>query len=109
MSDLPLLDKAQLALGDLAVVLAQFEVNPDSGAPGAGGIQEAINAVAFWMLLACTAGFVLSAGVWAIAGRIGNDHHSQLGKIGMVIALGGVFFIGAAPVLLRFAYNLVNG
>jgi hypothetical protein len=84
-----------------------FKVTPDPAhAPGAPGIQSAINVIAVYALLACLAGFLLGGAVWAIGGRIGNDFTSVGGKIGMAVAVGVAFLIGAAAAILQFAYGL---
>ncbi len=84
-----------------------FNVTPDPAhAPGASGIQSAINVIAVYTLLACLAGFLLGGAVWAIGGRIGNDHTSVGGKIGMSVAVGVAFLVGAAAAILQFAYGL---
>ena len=85
----------------------QFKVTPDPGhAPGAPGIQGAINVIAVYTLLACLAGFLLGGAVWAIGGRVGNDHTATSGKIGMAICVGVAFLVGASAALLQFAYGL---
>jgi hypothetical protein len=84
-----------------------FQVSPDpSQAPGASGIQSAVNVIAVYALLACLAGFLLGGAVWAIGGRIGNDHTATGGKIGMAIAVGVAFLVGAAASILQFAYGI---
>jgi hypothetical protein len=84
-----------------------FTVTPEPAkAPGASGIQSAINVVAVYTLLACLAGFLLGGAVWAIGGRIGNDHTAVGGKIGMAVAVGVAFLVGAAAAILQFAYGL---
>jgi hypothetical protein len=84
-----------------------FKVSPEPGrAPGAAGIQSAINVIAVYTLLACLAGFLLGGAVWAIGGRIGNDHTAVGGKIGMAICVGVAFLVGAAAAILQFAYGL---
>ncbi len=84
-----------------------FTVTPEPArAPGAGGIQGAINVIAVYTLLACLAGFLLGGAVWAIGGRIGNDHTAVGGKIGMAISVGVAFLVGAAAAILQFAYGL---
>jgi hypothetical protein len=84
-----------------------FQVNPDpGGAPGAAGIQSAVNVIAVYVLLACLAGFLLGGAVWAIGGRIGNDHTATGGKIGMAVAVGVAFLVGAAASILQFAYGI---
>lgn len=84
-----------------------FSVTPEPGkAPGAAGIQSAINVIAVYALLACMAGFLLGGATWAIGARIGNEHTATGGKIGMAIAVGVAFLVGAAAAILQFAYGL---
>jgi hypothetical protein len=84
-----------------------FKVTPEPAhAPGAAGIQSAINVIAVYTLLACLAGFLLGGAVWAVGGRIGNDHTSVGGKIGMAVAVGVAFLVGGAAAILQFAYGL---
>jgi Family of unknown function (DUF6112) len=84
-----------------------FHVTPDPGhAPGAPGIQSAINVIAVYTLLACLAGFLVSGAAWAIGGHVGNDHTATKGKTGMTIAVGVAFLVGAAAAILQFAYSL---
>ena len=84
-----------------------FKVSPEPGrAPGAAGIQSAINVIAVYTLLACLAGFLLGGAVWAIGGRVGNDHTALGGKIGMAVCVGVAFLVGAAAAILQFAYGL---
>jgi hypothetical protein len=84
-----------------------FKVTPDPAhAPGASGIQNAIDVIAVYTLLACLAGFLMGGAVWAIGGRIGNDHTAVGGKIGMAVCVGVAFLVGAAAAILQFAYGL---
>lgn len=93
-----------------AVLLGQFDISPEeTNAPGASGIQEAINGFAFYALLATAAGFLIGAAMWAVGGRIGNDYTAQGGKTGMVVAAGVAFLIGAASAILNFAFDTGSG
>lgn len=84
-----------------------FSVTPEPGnAPGAAGIQSAINVIAVYTLLACLAGFLLGGAVWAIGGHISNPHTSVAGKAGMAVAVGVAFLVGGAAAILQFAYGL---
>jgi len=84
-----------------------FKVTPEPGhAPGAAGIQSAINVIAVYALLACLAGFLLGGAVWAIGGRVGNDYTAVGGKIGMAVCVGVAFLVGASAAILQFAYGL---
>ena len=91
----------------IAVSSFTFKVTPEPGhAPGASGIQSAINVIAVYALLACLAGFLMGGAVWAIGGRIGNDHTAVGGKIGMAVCVGVAFLVGASAAILQFAYGL---
>ena len=84
-----------------------FQVTPTPGqAPGAAGVQSAIDVIAAYALYASAAGFLLGAAIWAVGGRIGNDYTATGGKVGMFIAVGVAFAIGAAAAILQFAYSL---
>ncbi len=84
-----------------------FNVTPEPArAPGAAGIQSAINVIAVYTLLACLAGFLLGGAVWAVGGRVGNDHTAVGGKIGMAVCVGVAFLVGAAAAILQFAYGI---
>lgn len=85
----------------------QFSVSPDpANAPGAPGIQHAINVFAVYTLMACLAGFLLGGAVWAIGGRVGNDYTAAGGKTGMAVAVGVAFLTGGAAAILQFAYGI---
>lgn len=82
------------------------DVNPDpSKAPGGQGLEDAINVFAVYGLFACLAGFLISGGVWAVGGRVGNEYAAQGGKVGMGVALGVAFLIGGATAFIKFAYG----
>lgn len=94
----------------LAVVFGQIDITPDaSKAPGIGGLEDVVNGFAAYALIASAAGFLLGGIVWGVGGRIGNDHTATGGKVGMAVAVGVAFLVGAASVILNFAYNTGNG
>jgi hypothetical protein len=83
-----------------------FQVTPDAHAPGAAGIQHAINVFAVYALMAAAAGFLLGAATWAIGGRVGNEFTAVGGKLGMVTSLAVAFLVGSAATILNFAFGL---
>jgi hypothetical protein len=83
-----------------------FRVSPDAHAPGAAGIQHAINVFAVYALMASAAGFLLGAATWAIGGRVGNEFTAVGGKLGMVTSLVVAFLVGSAATILNFAFGL---
>ena len=100
-------DRAMYAITPIALLIAQVpNVRPDaSRAPGGRGLQDAINVFAFYGILAAIAGFLLSGAVWAVGGRGGNEYAAQGGKVGMAVAVGVAFLIGAATAIIEFAYD----
>ncbi len=100
-------ERATLAVTPIAVVIAQVpHVRPDgSKAPGGKGLQDAINVFAFYGILAAVAGFLLGGAVWAVGGRGGNEYAAQGGKVGMAVAVGVAFLIGAATAIIKFAFE----
>ena len=103
-----LYDQAGLAVTPAFLVLAQkISVNPDkSKAPGSSGLEDAINGFAYYALLASVAGFLMGGAAWAIGGRVGNDYTATGGKVGMAVAVGVAFLVGAAAAILNFAYSI---
>ncbi len=100
-------EHATLAITPIALLFAQVpNVRPDAGrAPGGRGLQDAINVFAFYGILAAVAGFLLGGAVWAVGGRGGNEYAAQGGKVGMAVAVGVAFLIGASSAIIRFAFN----
>jgi cbb3-type cytochrome oxidase subunit 3 len=84
-------------------------VTPDlSKVPGGQGLQDAIDVFATYGVLAAVAGFLIGGAVWAVGGRVGNEYASQGGKVGMAVAAGVAFLIGASTAIIKFAYNAGN-
>lgn len=101
-------ERATLAVTPIALVVAQVvpKVRPDgSKAPGGKGLQDAISVFAFYGILAAVAGFLLGGAVWAVGGRGGNEYAAQGGKVGMAVAVGVAFLIGAASAIIKFAFD----
>ena len=56
-------------------------VNPDpTSLPGGEQLQQLVDGLAFWMLLAALAGILIGAGIWAIAAHSNNHHWSAKGR-----------------------------
>jgi uridine kinase len=47
------------------------------GLPGSAVLQKPIDGLAIWALLACVAGIIVSAAVWAFASHSSNHHYSS--------------------------------
>jgi hypothetical protein len=102
-------DRLALAVSPAVLVLAQLNIKPDkSKAPGAAGLTDIVNGIAWYALIAAAAGFLIGGCAWAVGGRIGNDYTATGGKVGMAVAVGVAFLVGAATAILNFAYNTGN-
>src|SRR3954462_4013272 len=102
-------DRAALAISPVALVLAQVNIKPDkSMAPGARGLEDVGNGFAWYAVVAGAAGSLIGGACWAVGGRSGNDYTATGGKVGMAVATGVAFLVGAAAAILNFAYNTGN-
>jgi hypothetical protein len=79
--------------------------NPN-GLPGSSALQQLINGLAFWGLLAALAGLIISSGVWALSAHSGNYQHATMGRRGTIISATAAFLVGAAPAIVTFFENL---
>src|SRR4051794_41890685 len=71
---------------------------PDpNGLPGSPALQQLVNGLAFWGLLAAVAGLVISSAVWALSAHSGNYQHAASGRRGTVVSAGAAFPLRAPP------------
>lgn len=79
------------------------------GLPGTDVLQDLINGMLFWGLLACVAGIVLGGATWALSSHSGNYHHAGKGKISFLASAAGALLIGASPALVNFFSDAGSG
>src|SRR4051794_26929485 len=85
----------------LAVQHVQLSPNAN-GLPGSKVLQDLVNGLGFWALLAALAGIVVGCIVWA-AGAHGQNHHmAGRGRLGTLACAAAALLIGAAPALVNF-------
>jgi hypothetical protein len=92
-------------LDALHVVTAASDVtvNPKAGGlPGSKVLQQLIDGLAFWALLACLTAVIVSAAVWAFAAHSNNHHHSANGRRGLLVSAAAALAIGASAALVNF-------
>ena len=92
-------------LNALGAVLAARDVRVDpkpTGLPGSRVLQQLIDGLAFWALLACLAGVILSAAIWAFAAHSNNHHQSANGRRGLLVAAAAALAVGASAALVNF-------
>jgi hypothetical protein len=77
-----------------------------TGLPGLEALKRMVGALLTFSLVACVAGFVISAATWALASHGGNAHYAGKGKQGCVIAGVAAVLIGSANAIIRFASGI---
>ena len=69
-----------------ARALGKVAARPDAnGLPGSDQLEQLVNGLFFWALLASLAGLFISIATYAVANRMGNHHHAQNGKVGILL------------------------
>jgi H+/gluconate symporter-like permease len=82
-------------------------VKPDPNSlPGGDQLQQLINGLAFWMLLAALASILIAAGTWGLASHMNNHQWSARGKSGVFISAASALVIGAAGAIINFSVDL---
>ena len=98
-----------MSLFTLIIAATPIHAKPDpSGLPGSPALQQLVNGLAFWGLLAALAGLVISASMWALSAHSGNYHHAGIGRRGTLVAAAAAFLVGAAPAIISFFESLGN-
>ena len=83
--------------------LTNVKVNPKaSGLPGSQVLQSLVDGLAFWALLACLAGMVVAAAVWAFASHSNNHHYSASGRRGLLVSALAALAVGASAAIVNF-------
>jgi hypothetical protein len=79
------------------------KVDPkSSGLPGSEVLQDLIDGLAFWALLACLGAMILAAAVWAFAAHSNNHHYSANGRRGLLVSAIAALAIGASAAIVNF-------
>jgi hypothetical protein len=86
------------------------DVSPNStGLPGISTLSNIVGALLTVGLIACVAGLVIAAIVWAIGTHSSNPHLSGRGKTGVLVAFAAAILIGGANVLVDFFVSTGKG
>ena len=70
--------------------------------PGISTLSNMVGALLTVGLIACVAGLVIAAIVWAIGSHSSNPHLAGRGKSGVLVAFVAAVLIGGANVLVDF-------
>lgn len=86
------------------------DVSPNTtGLPGINSISNIVGALLTIGLIACVAGLVIAAMVWAIGSHSSNPNLASRGKTGVLVALVAAILIGGANVLVDFFVTTGKG
>jgi hypothetical protein len=83
-----------------------LKISPDTGAPGAAGLQHAIDVVAFYTLISCAVRGLAGIATWAIGNGLHVQHLASGGKMGLMVALASAFAVGALAALINFFFSI---
>ena len=101
------MDSTIFAIGVSAV---GADVSPNTtGLPGISTLSNMVGALLTIGLIACVAGLVLAAIVWAIGSHSSNPHLAGRGKSGVLVAFVAAVLIGGANVLVDFFVTTGKG
>ena len=79
------------------------KVDPQaSGLPGSGVLQQLVNGLACWALLACLAAMIIGAAVWAFSAQSNNHHYAATGRRGLLVSAAAALAIGASSAIINF-------
>ena len=93
-----------------AVVGSAADISPNSsGLPGINSLSNIVGALITIGLIACVAGLVIAAIVWAIGTHSSNPHLGSRGKAGVLVALVAAMLSGGANVLVDFFVTAGKG
>jgi hypothetical protein len=78
-------------------------INPDgSKAPGLNALQDLVNGLAAYAVIAAVAAVLLGGIAWALGERMGLERASSVGKSGVIAGFGLAFLVGAAAAFVNF-------
>jgi MFS family permease len=100
----------RLSVHGQAARLTDVTLNPSTRAlPGGGTLQQLINGLGGWALLASLAGLVIGAAAWAFGAHSQNYHQSFVGRRAVLVSGLAALLIGAAPTLINFFFHAGTG
>ncbi len=76
------------------------------GIPGAGPIQQLIDAIGAFGLFLSLAGIIVGAGLWGVGSLSSNYHQAAIGKRATIMSIIGALILGAAAALVNWAFSL---
>ena len=85
----------------LTAVSVLDDVTPNStGLPGISAVSNMVGALLTIALIACVAGLVIAAIVWAVGHHSANPSVAGRGKSGVLVAFAASLLVGGANVIV---------
>lgn len=92
-----------MLMANVSVAAVKVKVDPRAnGLPGSNVLQDLIDGLAFWGLLACLAGVIVAAIVWSVASHNSNAHYASNGRRGVLVCLAAALLVGASDAIVNF-------
>jgi len=86
--------------------LADVTMNPTlNSLPGGGTLQQLVNGLGAWALVAALAGLVIGAAAWALGVHAQNFQQSMVGRRAVLVSGLAALLIGAAPTIVDFFFH----
>lgn len=87
-----------------SIILAgPINIPPNTtGLPGVSAAEKMVGALLTFGTIACIAGLIIAAIVWAVGGNSSNPQMSHRGKSGVLISLAAAIVVGGALTLVSF-------
>jgi hypothetical protein len=73
--------------------------------PGSGTLQDLVNGLGAWALIAAPVGLVIGAAAWALGVHAQNFQQTMVGRRAVLVSGMAALLIGAAPPLINFFFN----
>ncbi len=74
--------------------------------PGGSVLQQLIDGIGSWALIAALLGMVVGAAVWGLGHHSQNYHQAYNGRKGLLVSAAAALLIGAAPPIINFLNTL---
>ena len=94
----------------VVLVSAGVSLHPAlSDLPGGGTLQELVNGLGAWALIAALVGLVIGAAAWALGSHGQNYQQTFVGRRAVLVSGLAALLIGAGPGIVTFFYNAGSG
>jgi MFS family permease len=94
----------------MVLLAGGVSLDPDLTAlPGSSELQNLVNGLGAWALIASLAGLVIGAAAWALGVHAQNFQQSMVGRRAVLVSGLAALLIGAAPHIITFFYGAGTG